>query len=288
MALKEIQNFGALFTNLTRSQQEELQLAFKDLQDSLDTTSVTTSIELLKRKPDQSLPIPQVTASPTVRGAILEWDPLPDQRVSFFEIDVSDTNNFSSFITTTTFGLSAVIDGLTSTKFARVRGIRKDETTTPYSDPVQISPEAFEVNTHTDEDFYIRIVGTGENTVLGGTGSFLAFTPINPTGQSMVWGMISTYADPAVAMWGADQINCRVYKRIIDTDGTTVVSDELVWKHSISEFFNTQAIGPFNIEHPELNQSIELRVTVQDETQTSDDNTQVQWVHLNVFELGVE
>jgi len=104
----------------------------------------------------------------------------------------------------------------------------------------------------------------------------------------MVWGMISTYADPAVAMWGADQINCRVYKRIIDTDGTTVVSDELVWKHSISEFFNTQAIVPFTIEHPELNQSIELRVTVQDETQTSDDNTQVQWVHLNVFELGVE
>jgi len=103
----------------------------------------------------------------------------------------------------------------------------------------------------------------------------------------MVWGMISTYADPAVAMYGIDSINARVYLRIIDTDGS-VVSDEVIWKHSISEYFNTQAIGPFTINHPELNQSVELRVTVQDETGTAADNSQVQWVHLNVFELGVE
>jgi len=287
MPLKQINEFRSKFTNLTISQQEELQFAFKDLQDSLDTTSLTTSLELLKRRPDQDLPIPQVTSTPTIRGAILEWDPLPDQRVSFFEIDVADQNNFSSFVTTTTFGLSAIIDGLTFTKFARVRGIRKDETVTAYSETVQISPEAFEINTHTDEDFYVRIIGTDENTVLGGEGSFLEFTPINPEGQSMVWGMISTYADPAVAMYGIDSINARVYLRIIDTDGS-VVSDEVIWKHSISEYFNTQAIGPFTINHPELNQSVELRVTVQDETGTAADNSQVQWVHLNVFELGVE
>jgi len=287
MPLKQISEFSSKFTNLTISQQEELQFAFKDLQDSLDTTSLTTSLELLKRRPDQDLPIPQVTSTPTIRGAILDWDPLPDQRVSFFEIDVADQNNFSSFVTTTTFGLSAIIDGLTFTKFARVRGIRKDETVTAYSEAVQISPEAFEINTHTDEDFYIRVIGTNENTVLEGEGSFLEFTPINPEGQSMVWGMISTYADPAVAMYGIDSINARVYLRIIDTDGS-VVSDEVIWKHSISEYFNTQAIGPFTINHPELNQSVELRVTVQDETGTAADNSQVQWVHLNVFELGVE
>jgi len=288
MALKEIQAFASKFTNLTRGQQEELHFALKDLQDSLDTTSLTTSLELLKRRPDQNLPIPQVTSTPTIRGAIIEWDPLPDQRVSFFEIDIADQNNFSSFTTTTTFGLSAIIDGLTLTKFARVRGIRKDETVTAYSETVQISPEAFEINTHTDEDFYIRIIGTDENVVLGGSGSFLEFTPINPEGQSMVWGMISTYADPAVAMFGLDDINARVYMRIIDADGVTVVSDELVWKHSLSEFFNTHSIGYSTVNHPELNQSIELRVTVQDETGTAADNSQVQWVHLNVFELGVE
>jgi len=156
MPLKQINEFSSKFTNLTISQQEELQFAFKDLQDSLDTTSLTTSLELLKRRPDQDLPIPQVTSTPTIRGAILEWDPLPDQRVSFFEIDVADQNNFSSFVTTTTFGLSAIIDGLTFTKFARVRGIRKDETVTAYSEAVQISPEAFEINTHTDEDFMLE------------------------------------------------------------------------------------------------------------------------------------
>lgn len=286
MSLKIIQNFASMFTNLTAGQMDEFQLAFKDLQDSIDTTSLTTSLELLRRRPGQNLPVPQVTSTPTVRGAILEWSALPDQRVSIFEVDVSDTNNFASFVTTTTFGLSAVIDGLTTTKYARVRGVRRDETTTPYSDTVTVSPNAFEVTTHTDEDFYIRVIGTDENTVLGGVGSTLAFTPINPTGQSMVWGMCSIYADPAVAMFGIDNINVRVYYRVLDSGGN-IQSDTVIWKHSVSEYFNTMAIGPFTIDHPELNSSVELRVTVQDSTGTAADNTQVQWVHLNVFELGV-
>lgn len=286
MAIKEIQTFAKLFTNLTRGQREEFELAFKDLQDTLDTTSLTTSLELLKRRPDQNLPVPIVTATSTVRGAVLEWEALPDQRVSFFEIDVSDTNNFASFVTTTTFGLVAVVDGLTSSKFARVRGVRRDETVTPYSSTVTISPEAFAVTTHTDEDFYIQVTGVSENVVLGGSGSNLEYTPINPAAESMVWGLVSIYSDPAVAMYGIDNINIRVYSRILESDGDTE-SDTLMWKTSCSEFFNTYAIGPFTVDHPELNKQIQLRVTVQDSTGTSSDNTQVQWVHLNVFELGV-
>lgn len=286
MAIKEIQTFAKLFTNLTRGQREEFELAFKDLQDTLDTTSLTTSLELLKRRPDQNLPVPIVTATSTVRGAVLEWEALPDQRVSFFEIDVSDTNNFASFVTTTTFGLVAVVDGLTSSKFARVRGVRRDETVTPYSSTVTISPEAFAVTTHTDEDFYIQVTGVSENVVLGGSGSDLEYTPINPAAESMVWGLVSIYSDPAVAMYGIDNINIRVYSRILESNGDTE-SDTLMWKTSCSEFFNTYAIGPFTVDHPELNKQIQLRVTVQDSTGTSSDNTQVQWVHLNVFELGV-
>lgn len=287
MALKQIQNFASMFTNLTKSQKEEFELAFKDVQDVLDTTSLTTSLELLKRRPDQTLPIPQVVVTPTVRGAVLEWEPLPDQRVSFFETDVSSTSNFASFVTTTTFGISAVIDGLTSTKFARVRGVRRDETVTPYSDTVTVNPNVFEINTHADEDFYINIIGTDENVILGGAGSSLAYTPINSASESMVFGFVSIYADPAVAMFGIDNINVRVYARILDIGGD-IESETLMWKNSCSEFFNSYAIGPFTIDHPELDKSIELRVTAQDETGTSEDNTQVQWVTLNVFELGVE
>ena len=286
MATKEIEIFAKLFTNLTRGQREELELAFKDLQDVVDTTSLSTSLDHLKRRPNQNLPVPSVTAISTVRGAILEWDPLPDQRVSFFEIDISDTNNFASFVTTTTLGLVAVVDGLTATKFARVRGVRRDETVTPYSDTVQISPEAFAVTTHTDEDFYIRIIGNDEVTVLGGIGSDIEYTPINPAGESMVWGQICMYTDPAVAMWGVDNVNVRVYARILDANGK-VESDTEMWKTSCSEFFNTYSIGPFTVDHPELNKSIQLRVTVKDEIPNTGDFCQVQWVSMNVFELGV-
>jgi hypothetical protein len=286
MALKAIQNFASMFTNLTQGQQDELQLAFKDLQDVVDTTSLTTSLELLKRRPNQALPVPVVTSTPTVRGAILEWDALPDQRAGLYEIDVSSTSNFASFITTTTLGLSAVVDGLTTTKYARVRGVRNDETTTPYSDVVAVSPNVFEVATHTDEDFYIRIIGGSENTVLGGLGSDLAYTPINPAGQSMVWGFAAMYADPAVAMYGKDNINVRVYYKVYDEQGN-VESDTLMWKNSVSEYFNSYSIGPFTIQHPTLNKTVELRMTIQDNIGTVVDNTQVQWCHLNVFELGV-
>ena len=285
MALKHISTFARYFTNLTRGQQEDFQIAFNDLQNILDTTSLSTTLELLKRKPDQNLPTPQVTAIATVRGAVIEWEPLTDQRVSFYEVDISDTSNFASFTTTTTFGYNIAIDGLTSSKFARVRGVRRDETVTPYSETVPIIPNIFQINAHSDEDFYIRITGTNENIVLGGAGSPLEFTPINPEGESMVWGMYSIYADPAVAMLGRDDINVRVKMKVLE--GNELVSDKVVWKNSVSEFFNTGAIGPFPIEHPELDQTVELRVTVEDATGTSDDNTQVIWIHLNVMEIGV-
>ena len=286
MATKHISNFSRYFTNLTRGQQEDLQIAFNDLQNVLDTTSLSTSLELLKRRPNQNLPVPQVTSSITVRGAVLEWEPLGDQRVSFYEIDTSDTSNFASFTTTTTFGFNLALDGLTSTKYARVRGVRRDETVTPYSDTIEINPNIFQVAAHADEDFYIRIVGQNENVVLGGPNSTLEFTPINPEGQSMVWGMCSLYADPAVVMVGRDDINVRVKMKILDDNGQQV-SDEVIWKNSAPEYFNTMAIGPFAIQHPPLNYTIQLRVTVQDVTETVDDNTQVQWIHLQVFELGV-
>lgn len=288
-----IRSFAKFFTNLTVGQRQEFERVLADLQNSKEITSLETSLNQLKRNVNQSLPIPQLTARPTVRGASVEWEPIDDVRIYLYEIDLADNSNFASFTTTTTRGSSTVIDGLQSTKFVRVRGVRRDGTTTPYSAPVEINPRLFDITTRQDEDFYVKITGTDANTVVGGSGSNLSYTPINENGQSMVWGFISTYGDPNAAMFGASEIKAQVFTKVFDATGA-LKSETENWRLTIGEFFNSQAIGPFTVEHPELNESIEIRLDVTDGTKKAngdprhEDSTEVLWAHLNVIELGLD
>jgi hypothetical protein len=288
MANTHVRNFAKLFTNLEPGQKAEFELALNDMQDSLDLTSLETTLDLLKRKPDQSLPIPQLTISPTVRGGIIEWEPLDDQRISFFEVDVAALNNFATFTTVPTFGNRAVIDGLTSSRFVRVRGVRRDKTTTPYSETGQLSPKLFDVTVRTAEAFYITVTGTDPNIVLGGSGSTVDFTPFNPDGNSMVWGFANIYGDPAVAMRGLDNITLKLWAKVIAVDGFSEVSDTEYWRVSCSEYWGAYSIGPVTIPNPDLNERLELRLEVTDETTRIGDNTKVFWAHLNSLELGIQ
>lgn len=287
-----IGTFASFFTNLNKFQRQELERAFSDAQNLKEFTNLESSVRLLKRKVDQRLPIPQPTTRPVVRGAIIEWPPLPDQRITFYEVDVSSTNRFAEFETFPTYGLLIVVDGLLETKFIRVRGVRRDGTTTPYSGTIVVSPRLFEFTSHTDSAFYIDITGTDPVIVAGGSGSDLEYAPINEDGGSKVWGHISVYADPAIAMFGLDHIFADTVLEITDEDGN-FVSEEIQWRNTFGEFFNSQGIGPFTVDHPELGSTIQLRVEVTDKTTKLDgsarstDSTQVVEVHLNSIELGV-
>lgn len=290
MAGEFLAGFSKFFTNLTKSQRQEIDRALADLQNSKELTSLDTSIRLLKRKVDQTLPIPQLEITPTVRGAIVEWPALPDQRITFYEADISAFSNFASFTTVATFGIQIVIDGLTGTKFVRVRGVRRDGTTTPYSNQVAITPTLFQINSHVAEAFYIPITGTADNTVIGGAGTSLAYTPGNPDGNSMVWGFIAAYADPVCAMKGDQPVEASVMVKITEPNGD--VTDEEFVHLTFSEFYNSQSIGPFVVAHPGSGGTIEVRVTMKDTSTTevggarAIDATIVNWCHLNIIELG--
>ncbi len=290
MAGEYLKGFSKFFTNLTPAQRQEIDRAFADLQNSKEMTSLDTSLRLLKRKVDQNLPIPQITITPTVQGAIVEWDALPDQRINFYEADVSAFSNFASFTTIPTFGIQVVVDGLTSTKYVRVRGIRRDGTTTPYSDQVAITPTLFEIRSHVLEAFYVSITGTDDNAVIGGTGTTLAYTPSNPDGNSMVWGFISAYADPVCAMEGSQPVEASVMVKITQANGDS--TDEEFVHLTFSEHYNSQNIGPFVVKHPDAGGTVEVRVTMKDESvkendsARSQDSTIVNWCHMNILELG--
>lgn len=290
MAGESLKGFSKFFTNLTKAQRQELDRALADLQNSKEMTSLDTSIRLLKRKVDQTLPIPELSVTTAVRGASVEWKALPDQRINFYEADISTLSNFASFTTVPTYGLQVVIDGLSSTKYVRVRGVRRDGTTTPYSETATVVPTLFSITSHTAEAFYIPIVGTSDITILGGTGTDLAYTPINPDGNSMVWGFVSAYADPASAMFGDSPVQASVMVKTTSAAGT--VTDTEAVRLSFGEHYNSQNIGPFIVAHPDLGGTIEVRIDMSDTSTKengsarSQDSTEVMWCHLNVLEVG--
>lgn len=285
-----LRGFSKFFTNLSIAQRQELDRIFSDLQNAKELTSLDESLRLLKRKVDQRLPIPILEFTPTIRGAIVQWAALKDQRVSFYEVDVSVVSNFASFTTITTFGIQIVIDGLSETKFVRVRGVRRDGTTTPYSDPFIIAPVLFDIQSHTAEAFYIPIEGVGTHKIIGGAGTSLAYTPINPNGNSMVWGFITGYADPVSALTGDNPVQAKVMVKTTTKAG--IITDVEQQRLSFGEFFNSLNIGPFIIEHPDLGGTVEVRVDVTDVSVTEEgtgrilDSTYINWCHMNILEIG--
>ncbi len=287
-----IGTFAKFFTNLTDNQRLQLERALHEAQNSKEITNLESSIKTLKRKVDQRLPIPQPEARIVVRGAVIEWPNLVDQRITFYEVDVSTTTNFADFDTFPTFGTITIIDGLTQTKFVRVRGVRRDGTCTPYSETVVIAPRLFGLNSHTGENFYVLIVGDQPNIIVGGPGTDLEYVPINENGNSFCWGFISMYADPAVAMFGLDHIYADVVVKVTDSNGN-LTSESIEWRGTMGEFFNSQDIGPFTIPHPETGSTLEVRLEVTDKTTMADgttrsaDSSQVYWAHLNTIELGI-
>ena len=291
MAGEFLGGFSKFFTNLTRSQRQELDRAFADVQNSKEMTSLDESLRLLKRKPDQNLPIPQLSSTESIRGAKVEWPALAYQRVNFYEANVSDFSNFSSFTVVTTFGTNIVLEGLTGAKFVRVRGVRRDGTTTPYSDVITINPLIFEIRAHSAESFYTTLEVATSHTLLGGVGTTLAYTPINPDGTSMVWGFIAGYADPACAFFGDGKIQASVWVSILSSSGS-IVSDTEYERLTFGEHYNSLNIGPFPVLHPDPGQSIAIRIQAHDLTTTETggvrdkNSTLIEWCHLNVIEIG--
>ena len=291
MAGEFLRSFAKFFTNLTPSQRQEIERAFADMQNSKEITSLDESIRLLKRKPDQRLPIPELTVSESIRGAIVSWESIGDQRINFYEVDVSSFSNFASYTTVTTFGLDIVLEGIDTAKYVRVRGVRRDGTTTPYSDVAAVSPAVFEIRSHTAESFYTTLEVATAHTLLGGTGSDLEYTPINPDGTSMVWGFISGYADPACAFFGDGKIQASVWVAVVDSSGS-VVSNTEYQRLTFGEHYNSLNIGPFPVQHPDAGNSLVISVVAWDLTTTetggvrSSNNTLIEWCHLNVLEIG--
>lgn len=283
MAKNHIRTFAKLFTNLNPGQQREFERALNDYQNTQEITNLNASLEFLRRKPNQLLAVPQLVLKSTIRGAIISWDLLPDQRISAYEVEVSETANFASSFTLSTFGNSIVLDGLTGTTFVRVRGIRTDGTQGPRSDVGAIAPQLFSVKVRTDEVFYVAIPDVDTVTIIGGAGSVFEYQPINPDGFSMVWGFVSLYANPEVAITGTSGISMRLEAKVLPAN-----TNVTIWADTAADYFGSYQIGPAAVPHPPLNETLQLRLDVRDIIPNNKFYvTTVLWAHMSALELGV-
>lgn len=282
MAKETIRNFARHFTNLTNSQRRELERALHDLENSEEITNLVSTLDFLRRKPNQNLAVPQITATAIVRGAVLEWAPLKDQRISAYEIEFSTSANFSSSTKTLTFGSNAIIEGLTDTTFVRIRGIRSDGTQGPFSDTVTIAPEIFSINARTEETFYYRLEDNATYTILGGSGSDFEYTPINAEGISMVWGTLHVYGNPEIEVHGIENFTIKLISRVVETS-----TDTEQWRITCHGYDGIYHIGPVPIQHPEEQQTLQIRIDATDNSMTGEFYpSEVLYAHLNGLELG--
>jgi len=280
MAKNTIRQFARLFTGLTPGQQREMERALAEMDDQNEITNLNTSLEFLRRKPNQHLSVPQVTATPTVRGALLEWEALPDQRIAIYEIHISEQSNFSSFTTSSTFGQSAIIEGLSTTTFARVRGLRSDGTQGPFSDTLTIDPYVFSIKGRVQETFYFAINNNTTFTVMGGAGSEFDYIPINEAGFTMAWANLSVYGNPDIEVIGTSAFTISL--KSVTPSATTVHAAV-----TPSGYFGTYQIGPVCIPHPAVNESLQVSIEAQDTSMINKFYPSIiLYGHLNALELG--
>lgn len=294
-----VRQFAKFFTNLTPHQQREFERVMNEIQGLNDSINLNRSADLLKRNPTTALAIPEVTVTVGVRGGLVQWPALEDQYISFYEVQTDTTSTFPSPTTVETFTNQATIDGLTSSVFVRVRGVRLDGTATFYSDTKTIQPKLFDIEIHTEEAFYVNInAGAGNfQTVVGGSGSDLDYTPINEDGNSMVWGFITGYGDPNQSIVGTPAIPVQLTYKVKESDNT-VVSQTVVWRNTFDSFFASQSIGPVIVAHPSTGRKLEFRIEVEDNNVGYDANgnafnlsdfyTTIHWAHINAMELGID
>jgi len=227
------------------------------------------------------MPVPQLETNNTSRGAVISWEAIRDQRAGAYEVEVSTTANFASSTKVMTFGTNVILEGLSATTFVRVRAVRTDGTTGPFSDTATLTPFLFSIIGRTDEVFYFRLTDSTPFTVLGGPGSTFDYDPIRPgpEGFSMVFGQVCMYGDPEIAIRGTPDITIKIIS-------TANAIETEQWRSTVSDHAGTYSVGPFCIQHPETG-NIEYRLELQDSNPPNKFYiNEVLWGHLSSIELG--
>lgn len=191
-----------LLKNLPAAARDRLESAFVDAENLLDYYDRSVRDKQNKRKISGLIDEPILVVSQSILGASVKFERLNDPRISFYEIQVDDTNTFPDPEVFQVVDPFFAIDGISSIKFIRARGVRgvTGETgnwsATVRATPTLTAPAAYSCQ------FYQRYSGSEPNLFrkrsYGGEDTPGFYTLLDCTfygsrqvGGMSLWGMIS-------------------------------------------------------------------------------------------------
>ncbi len=218
-----------LFKELDPNTKNTLRSAFVDAEDLQNYFPRSVPEKQTRRRISGRIDTISVEIQSTLLGAFVKWNRLPDRRIAFYEIQVSDDSVFSSFETYTQVDTFISLENIRNTKFVRVRGVTASGQTGLFSEtaiarPKISAPAVYSLN------FYQRY-GSGSDPVLskkliysGGdvfaTDSLPKFYSVfsdrfyldRDIGGGIIWGSISSrlraFADAGEVPW--DRVRFRI------------------------------------------------------------------------------
>lgn len=143
-----LRSFTQLLKHLEPEQRDRLESAFSDAETLISYHSSTVPERLQKRYISGLVKQIAVSVQGSALGAFVSWERLDDPKIAFHELQVSDDDVFSNPETFTTVDTFFALEGITTTKFIRVRGVRLDGETgiwseTDVAQPNITAPETF-------------------------------------------------------------------------------------------------------------------------------------------------
>jgi len=136
-----LRGFANLFRELDPAVADNLRNIFAEAEDLMDYHARSVPQRQTRRKLSGLVDSPTIVAEASFIGASIRWNRLDDNRITMYEVQISDTDSFGNPETLPVFETFFAIENLTGPKWIRVRGVRYDALTGNWSNTVRVDPE---------------------------------------------------------------------------------------------------------------------------------------------------
>jgi hypothetical protein len=189
-----IRGVAKMLTNLEPGIRAKLEAAFIEAEEQLDFHNTSTIDKVIKRIRNGTVGGPIVTVTTNTLGFDLSWPKLRDRVITMYEVQIATASNFSNAISYNTVENFFSVEGAAVISYARVRGVRWNGETGPWSNretisrsvPVSAGPVVYSRTISNMSSFYINYPGT----IYPGALSEISITPERQNGGIVFFGSV--------------------------------------------------------------------------------------------------
>ena len=194
-----LRGIAKLFNHLDPGVRSKLEAAFIEAENLIDIHNTSVVDQQTRRKISGLVDSPVVTVTTNSKGFDASWPRLDDQRISFYEVQMSTASNFADPTSFTVVETSLAVEGVGSTVYIRVRGVRWDGETGNWSETQSVDatstagPLVYSRGISDIPSFYIADPGAVYPRAL----QHLNVTPGRQNGGFVIFGSFGTSSGPA-------------------------------------------------------------------------------------------